>query len=57
MEVDGTNTQDELSGVSLQHEVACTVDAKALEENGGDLAFTPTFSPDGPVTTLAELCK
>ncbi|RMX53911.1 hypothetical protein pdam_00020093 [Pocillopora damicornis] len=55
MEVDGTNTQDELSGVSLQHEAACTVDAKALEENGGDLAFTPTFSPDGPVTTLAEL--
>lgn len=57
MEVDGTDGQDELNEVSLQHEAACTVDAKALEENGGDLAFTSTFSPDGPVPALAELCK
>lgn len=55
MEVGGTNGQNELSGVSLQHEATCTVDAKALEENGGDLAFASTFSPDGPVTALAEL--
>lgn len=57
MEVDGTNDHGDLNEVSLQHEPPCTVDPKALEENGGDLAFAPTFSPDGQVPALAELCK
>lgn len=57
MEVDGTNGHGELNEVSLQRESPCTVDPKALEENGGDLGFASTFSPDGQVAALAELCK
>ena len=57
MEVGETNSQDGLNEVSLQHETACTVDAKALEENGGDLGFASTFSPETPVASLAELGK
>lgn len=57
MEVDGTNGHGELNEVSLQRESPCTVDPKALDENGGDLSFTSTFSPDGQVAALAELCK
>lgn len=57
MEVGETNDHGELNEVSLQHETQCTVDPKALEENGGDLSFGATFSPDGQVTALAELCK
>ncbi|XP_020606788.1 cyclin-D-binding Myb-like transcription factor 1 [Orbicella faveolata] len=55
MEVDGTNGHGELNEVSLQRESPCTVDPKALDENGGDLSFTSTFSPDGQVAALAEL--
>ena len=57
MEVDESNGQDELNEVSLQQEAPCTVDAKALEENGGHLSFASTFSADGQVPSLAELCK
>jgi len=57
MEVDGTNGHGELNEVSLQRESPCTVDPKALDENGGDLSFASTFSPDGQVAALAELCK
>ena len=55
MEVGETNSQDGLNEVSLQHETGCTVDAKALEENGGDLGFASTFPPENPVSSLAEL--
>ena len=55
MEVGETNSQVGLNEVSLQHETACTVDAKALEENGGDLGFASTFSPENPVASLAEI--
>ncbi|KAJ7379345.1 hypothetical protein OS493_016579 [Desmophyllum pertusum] len=55
MEVDESNGQDELNEVSLQQEAPCTIDAKALEENGGHLSFASTFSADGQVPSLAEL--
>ena len=57
MEVDGTNGHGELNEVSLQRESPCAVDSKALDENGGDLSFASTFSPDGQVAALAELCE
>lgn len=56
MEVGETNSHDGLNEVSLQHETTCTVDAKALEQNGGeDLGFASTFSPETQVAALAEL--
>ena len=56
MEVGETNSQDGLNEVSLQHEATtCTIDAKALEENGGDLGFESTFSPETQVASLAEM--
>lgn len=55
MEVGETNSQDGLNEVSLQHETTCTIDAKALEENGGDLGFESTFSPETQVASLAEI--
>lgn len=55
MEVDGTNGHGELNEVPLQRESPCAVDSKALDENGGDLSFASTFSPDGQVAALAEL--
>ena len=57
MEVDGTNGHGELHEVSLQRESPCAVDSKALDENGGDLSFESTLSPDGQVAALAELGK
>lgn len=55
MEVGETNSHDGLNEVSLQPETTCTVDAKALEENGGDLGFPSTFSPEPQVASLAEI--
>lgn len=56
MEVGETNSHDGLNDVSLQQETACTVESKALEENGGDLAFPSTFSPETQVDSqLAAL--
>lgn len=52
MEEDRTTNQDEFN-VSLQPEATCTVDAKALEENGGDLDFP--FSAETQVSSLSEL--
>lgn len=49
MEVSEANSHDGLNDVSLQQETACTVESKALEENGGDLAFPSTFSPETQV--------
>ena len=58
MEVSETNSHDGLNDVSLQQETACTVESKALEENGGDLAFPSTFSPETQVgSQLAALGK
>ena len=57
MEVDGTNGHGELNEESLQRESPCAVDSKALDENGGDLSFASTFSPDGQVAALAELSE
>ena len=54
MEEDRTSKQDEFN-VSLQPEATCTVDAKALEENGGDLDFP--FSAETQVSSLSELGK
>lgn len=58
MEVSETNSHDGLNDVSLQQETSCTVESKALEENGGDLAFPSTFSPETQVgSQLAALGK
>lgn len=55
MEEEETNSQDGLNEVTLQHETTSTVDAKALEENGGDLGFASTFSPENQAASLSEI--